>query len=283
MSGNSSKMIAFNYYGSKFTYVDWLQEHFPVNYRDLHFVDVFCGSMAVTLNKPYSKIDTANDINSEVVNFFKVLREHPEELITLLRLTPVSREEYDLAWIRDDSIDPIEKARRFYVRSRQSFYGLGSQRQNKGWYAAKTKSCSNFGETVNKWHNAIDKLWPVVDRLMHIQIENQDFRNLIPAMDFEGVFFYCDPPYPEECRNSKNNYQHEFEIRDHEELAGLLHAVKGRAMISSYDCPLMRRLYKDWNMAKAPVKRNNIRSGVVQECIWMNYSETVAYHGNQFF
>lgn len=268
MSGNKNKKIAINYFGGKFTWVDYLYSYFPDH---IHFIDVFCGSMAVTLNKPYSEIDTANDINSEVVNFFRVLRESPDELLRQLKMTPVSREEYNNCWYSDSVNDPLEKARRFYVRARQSFFGLGIQRKNKGWHMVKTISRSNFGETVSKWHNGIEKLIPVIDKLTHIQIENDGFRNLIPKMDFPGAFFYCDPPYPLEARASKNDYCFDFEDQDHRDLAKILHGINGKAMISSYNCRLMQELYSDWYFVKFPKKKNNIRSGDVEECIWMNY------------
>ena len=79
MSGNSNKLIAINYFGGKFTLADKLQMFFPTH---THFIDVFMGSMAVTLNKYPSKIETVNDINGEIINFFKVLRDNPYELYT---------------------------------------------------------------------------------------------------------------------------------------------------------------------------------------------------------
>lgn len=266
MSHDSSKLIAFNYFGGKFTWVDWLYKYFPPH---IHFLDVFGGSMAVSLNKPLSKINTYNDVNGEVVNFFRVLRDQPEELITKLMMTPISRREYNECWGAVD--DPVEWARRFYLRARQSFYGLGGQRQNKGWHAAKEKTEAYLGETVSRWWNAIPKLIEIVERLMSMQIEDKCFRELIPAMDFPEAFFYLDPPYPEESRASKNDYRFDFTQNDHIDLATVAKQCKGMVMISSYDCGLMRELYGDWEMVKFPAKRNNIRSGMVQECIWMNY------------
>lgn len=285
MSGNKGKLIAFNYFGGKFTYADYLYQYFPQPIKDIqHFVDVFCGSMVVTLNKPFSKIDTANDINDSVVNFFKVLREKPNELITLLKLTPVSRSEYDRSWMGIGcEKDELEWARKFYVRVRQSYFGLGIQRNNKGWHMAKTQSCTSKGETVSKWINSIDKLPLVVDKLTNIQIENKDFRKLIPDMDFEGAFFYCDPPYPIESRSGKNDYLHDFEDEDHIDLAGLLNNITGRVMISGYDCPLMQELYKDWVQVKFPIKKNNMRSTISQECIWMNYDPKTVNRQTELF
>jgi DNA adenine methylase len=211
-----------------------------------------------------------------------MLREYPDELICLLKLTPVSREEYNQSW-NTNTDSELERARKFYVRVRQSFYGLGIQRKNKGWHMVKTISRTNMGETVSKWHNAIEKLPDVVEKLTHIQIENRDYREVIETMDYENAFFYCDPPYPHECRQSKNDYRFEFSDEDHIELSEILNQIKGKAMVSSYECPLMKSLYEDsgWRKIKFPPKKNNIRSTVVQEVIYMNYSEKdqIKQHG----
>lgn len=266
MSGNKKKLIAFNYFGGKFQMVQKLYDYFP---KHDHFVDLFCGSMVVTLNKPLSNIDTANDINEEVVNFFKTLREQPQELLSLLYLTPTSRQEYDQAW-DVEGYSNVEKARRFYVRLRQSFYGLGSQRKNKGWGPTCKNSRANVAEIVSKWLNGVEKLLPVIDRLKCIQIENRDFRELVPLTDDSKTFYYCDPPYHRESRTSHHDYMYDFSNVDHQDLAEVLHRIKGMFMISGYECPKMNKLYK--NCVMVPLGDYHTISGRKgRECIWMNY------------
>lgn len=141
MSGNSKKVIAFNYFGGKFTWLEYLYEHFPNEYS--HLIDVFGGSLCVSLNAKGNIIKTANEINTDITNFFSVLRDHETELIKKLELTPCSLHEYNQCW--EPTNDNIEQARRFYVRVRQSFFGLGAQRQNKGWHMAKTKCNAKGG------------------------------------------------------------------------------------------------------------------------------------------
>ena len=266
MGENSKKLLAFNYFGGKFFWLKELYAHFPDH---KHFIDLFCGSMSVTLNKPQSDIDTANDINSNIYNFFKVLRDQKKELIEKLICTPISREEYNNCWENTD--DDLENARRFYTRARQSFFGLGQQRKNKGWHLVRKNSRSNLSETISKWRGGIIQLDQISDKLSSIQLENKDFRKLIPILDYEDAFFYCDPPYPKECRGSYNDYMFEFTDHDHKDLAKILHNIKGKAMISSYECKLYDRLYKDWTMIRLSKKANAIRSKIVQECIWINY------------
>lgn len=269
MSGNNSKTIAFNYFGGKFTWIEYLYSYFPSDI--IHFVDVFGGSFSVALNYPGKGIITANEINGEVTNFFEVLRDQETELLRLLHLTPVSKMEYDNCW--EPSENKLEAARRFYVRARQSFFALGIQRKNKGWHMAKTQSNAQGGETVSKWNNALPKLYEVAYKLRQMQITNYEYSDCIKKIDFEGAFFYCDPPYVKESRASFNDYKYEFTTNDHIDLADQLHQIKGRAMISGYNSELYEELYKDWNKVLFPVKKNNIRSGEVQEVIWMNYSE----------
>lgn len=273
MSGDRKKKIAFNYFGSKFTWVNHILPYFPQPISKIpHFVDMFTGSMSILLNKPYSKIDTGNDINGDVVNFFRCLREDPGKLITLLKLTPVSRLEYNLCWTRSD--EPFEQARRFFVRSRQSFGGSGNQRFGAGFHIDIKTSRSNYAGVISKWHNGIDGLWNIIDKLTHIQIEHRDFRDLFPLVDDNEHVIYLDPPYLQECRNSTNDYLHEFTLKDHEDLADFARSAKSKVIISHYACETMDRLYGDWFMVKLPVKKNNIRNGAVQECLWMNYSPT---------
>lgn len=268
MSGNSTKIIAYNYFGGKFTWLDYLYANFPIDFN--HLVDVFGGSFCVSLNYRGRVIKTANEINEDITNFFEVLRNNESELIRLLLLTPCSRSEYNKCWHHSD--DKIERARRFYVRARQSFFGLGAQRKNKGWQMAKSQVNAMGGETVSKWNNAIEKLYNVADAIRsNYQITNYDFLECIDKIDFEKAFFYCDPPYPEETRASYNDYKFEFSTEKHIELSKKLHSIKGMAMVSSYNSKLYNELYHDWIKVELPIKKNNIRSGEVQEVIWMNY------------
>jgi len=269
MSGNKSKIIAFNYFGGKFTWLDYLYAHFPSDFN--HLVDVFGGSFCVSLNYPGRIIKTANEINGEITNFFRILRDREAELIRALELTPVSQCEFSACW-NVEGLDDLERARRFYIRVRQSFFGLGAQRQNKGWHMAKTQNNAKGGETVSKWNNSIPKLHKVAKVLrQNFQITNMDYREVIQKTDFKKAFFYCDPPYPKESRASFNDYKFEFSTKQHEDLAEVLHSIKGKAMVSSYNSDLYERLYADWHKVEFPVKKNNIRSGEVREVIWTNY------------
>lgn len=282
MSGNKNKLIAFNYFGGKFTWLEHLYAAFPTGFT--HLVDLFAGSMVVSLNYRGRVIRTANEINGEVTNFFCQLRDHEEELVRLLRLTPCSELEYERCWGAEDDPSDLERARRFYVRVRQSFFGLGSQRKNKGWHMSKMHVNAEGGETVSRWKNGVEKLHEVAQMIReNFQIINGSYAEAIDKLDFPDAFFYCDPPYPAESRGgSGKDYRFDFTDEDHRALAERLHRIEGKAMVSGYDCPLMQELYGDWHLVRFPVKRNNIRSTIVngsgtvmQECVWCNYEPQV--------
>lgn len=279
MSGNKNKLIAFNYFGGKFTFLGHLYANFPTDFT--HLVDLFAGSMSVSINYSGRVIRTANEINGDVTNFFSQLRDHEEDLVRILRLTPCSEAEYTRCWSNEDDPSDLERARRFYVRVRQSFFGLGAQRRNKGWHMAKRHVNAQGGETVSRWYNGVEKLHEVADEIRrNFQITNLDFSECVDRLDFPGAFFYCDPPYPVDSRGSSGkDYRFDFTDDEHRRLAERLHRIEGKAMVSGYDCPLMRELYEDWQMVRFPIKHNNIRSNIVngsgtimQECVWMNYA-----------
>lgn len=274
MSHNKNKIIAFNYFGGKFTWLDYLYKHFPNDFT--HLVDLFAGSMSVSLNYKGNVIKTANEINSDITNFFEVLRDHEPELIRLLLLTPCSLLEYNNSWnaieFTNYTADKIERARRFYVRVRQSFFGLGAQRKNKGWHMAKQQINAKGGETVSRWNNALEKLHEVAEIIRsNFQITNLDYLECIDKIQFPKAFFYCDPPYVAESRKSFNDYKFEFSTYDHICLSEKLHNTNTLAMVSGYNSELYNELYKDWTKIEFPTKLNNIRSSEVTEVIWINY------------
>ena len=270
MSGNAKHINAINYFGAKFSYLDELYEHFPQKFN--HLIELMAGSMVVSINFKGNVIKTANEINSEVTNFFIQLRYNTDELVQMIQFTPCSIQEYENSWKK--SADPLEAARRFYVRVRMSYLGLGCQRKNKGMFLAKSQVYARGGETVSKWNNSIYTIKQVALLIKEqFQITNFSYEEIIDKMDCPEVFFYADPPYPPESRTSSNDYLYDWTNEDHYALAERLHKIEGLAMISSYECKLMDELYGDWRMVKLSQKKNNMRNKEVQECIWMNYPE----------
>ena len=260
----SNQKIAFNYLGSKYSILPWLLPMLP---ECNHYVSVFGGSAADLINRDPSPIETFNDLNHLVVNFFKVLREHPDQIIQQLELTPHSKHEYDQAW--DSKYDtPIEKARKFYIRTQQSIFAAGGQDKMKGWSASIKQSRVSISEATNRWIRSISNLYEVAERLKGVQIECRDFRFILKYYDDPGTLFYCDPPYTAEHR-SNSKYTFEFRNQDHIDLHYWASRAKGKVAISGYHTPFMCELFKDFQKEKTtdqPNKHSNACGQIIKPC-----------------
>lgn len=265
------KVIAFGWYGGKYSHLDWLLPYLPPCH---HYCEPFGGSGAVLLNRDPSPVETYNDLDGEVVNFFKALRNNPEELIRLIALTPFSREEFALACELDSSLSDIERARRFYVRARQVRTGLAQTASLGRWANCKNTSRSGMSGVISRWMGGIEQLEQIANRLLRVQIENRPATELISLYDDVNTLFYCDPPYIHSTRGDNKAYEYEMTDEQHIELARILNNVKGKVAISNYDCELMDTLYPapKWKKIFAPAKQINSTHDIRQEVLWINYS-----------
>ena len=265
------KKIAFGWYGGKFSHLDFLLPNLPDD--AVHFCDVFGGSAAVLINREPAPVETYNDLDSELVNFFATLRdlEHGERLLKEIALTPFSREELVLACTPEPGLDNVERARRFYVRARQTRTGLAQTSSEGRWAHCILTSRSGMAGAVSRWLGAIDGLPPIIDRLMRVQIENAPALEVIRRYDTPQTLFYLDPPYVHGSRGDKHAYYGEMTDDDHIELADLLRQIKGRAAISGYRNDLYDSLYADWYRMDAPEKICHSVRQPRRESLWMNY------------
>lgn len=264
------KLIAFGWYGGKFSHLDWLMPLLPDCH---HYCEPFAGSGAVLLNRKPSPVETYNDLDGEVVNFFRVLREQKEAIIEALALTPFSREEFALACEMDPNLTPLERARRFYIRARQVRTGLAQTATVGRWANCKDTSRAGMSGVVSRWLGGIDKLDAIADRLLRVQIENRPAIDVINLYDSPTTLFYCDPPYIHETRGDSKAYGHEMTDADHEQLAIALNAVQGKVAISNYDCDLMNDLFPAprWHKYMGPEKTIHSTKDTRQEVVWLNY------------
>ena len=263
------RMIAFGWYGGKFSQLDWLLPRLPAAH---HYCEPFGGSGAVLLNRAPSPVETYNDLDGEVVNFFRVLREQRDELVGQIALTPFSREEFYVAISNQgDDITALERARRFFVRARQARTGLAQTATLGRWANCRNTSRAGMSGVVSRWLGSVDSLPEVAERLMRVQIENRPAADVIRLYDDEGTLFYCDPPYPHSARGDSRAYGYEMNDAEHIELSKLLHGVKGKAALSGYRCDLLDELYADWNLYLAPVKKSHAIKKNRQEALWTNF------------
>jgi DNA adenine methylase len=264
------KLIAFGWYGGKFSHLDWLVPLLPECH---HYCEPFAGSGAVLLNRKPSPVETYNDLDGEVVNFFRVLREQKEALIEALSLTPFSREEFATACELDPDVTALERARRFYVRARQVRTGLAQTATVGRWANCKDTSRAGMSGVVSRWLGGIEKLDYIAERLLRVQIENRPAIDIIKLYDSPTTLFYCDPPYIHETRGDSKAYGYEMSNIEHTELAKILNGVEGKVAISNYDCDLMNDLfpatkwYKHYSIEKTIHSTKDVR----QEVVWLNY------------
>ncbi len=263
------KMIAFGWYGGKYSHLDFILPHLPNNAS--HFCDVFGGSAAVILNRIPAPVETYNDIDSELVNFFQVLRDQGKQLIKRISLTPFSREELVKACSNEPGLSNLERARRFYVRARQTRTGLAQTSSEGRWAHCVLTSRAGMAGAVSRWLGAVEGLPEIVQRLQRVQIENAPALEIIERYDSQETLFYLDPPYVHISRGDSKAYGHEMSDNDHIELSESLHRIKGRAVLSGYSSNLYDKIYSDWNKVDASARLCNSSKSLRQECLWMNF------------
>lgn len=263
------KLIAFGWYGGKFSHLDWLLPLLP---KCHHYCEPFAGSAAVLLNRAPSPVETYNDLDNEVVNFFRVLREQKQELIEAIGLTPFSREEFFYACeVPKEPISALERARRFFVRARQVRTGLAQTASLGRWANCKNTSRAGMSGVVSRWLGSVEALPEIANRLLRVQIENRPAIEVIDLYDSPDTLFYCDPPYTHGSRGDSKAYGHEMSDADHRRLAERLNRIQGKAAVSGYDNPLYDELFKGWHRIEAPVKRCHSIKKDRQEILWVNY------------
>ena len=263
------KKIAFGWYGGKYSHLDWLLPLLP---DCKHFCEPFGGSAAVLINRQPAPVETYNDLDGELVNFFRVLREQKDRLIESIGLTPFSREEFEAA-INSPSqeISDLERARRFFIRARQVRTGLAQSASAGRWAHCKLTSRAGMAGAVSRWLGSVEGLSEVAQRLLRVQIEHGSAIEVIRRYDSAETLFYCDPPYVHASRGDTNAYKYEMLDREHIELAAVLRSIDGKVALSGYECDLMDELYSDWHVTKAPIKIINSAKQPRQETLWTNY------------
>jgi DNA adenine methylase len=204
------------------------------------YVEPFGGGASLLFAKEPSKTEVYNDLDSGLVRFFRVLRD-PEKFARfyhLACLTPYSREEYYFCRdTQEECEDEVEGAYRWFVMARQSFGG----RLDRGWSYIVDSSSRGMASTCSRWLSTLEILPAISRRLMRVQIEHQDFRQIFKAYDTPDTLFYCDPPYVLRTRRS-GGYRCEMTDDDHRELVDLLLGLKGKAVLSGYANEIYRPL-----------------------------------------
>lgn len=273
MSGRSRPVL--RYHGGKWRLAPWILTFFPAHRM---YVEPFGGGGSVLMRKARVYAEVYNDLDSEVVNVFRVLRDFAaaQELETKLRLTPFARDEFEDAY--GESADDVEKARRTIVKAFMGF-GSASIHNTSGFRThASSRPPTGFRSNSNRsgttpghdWANYPEQIKHFCARLSGVVIENRDASALIAQHDNEEALFYVDPPYPMGTRSDHGkDYMHEMTDDDHRALAEVLRSVKGAVVLSGYPCDLYDvDLYPDW----ARHTRAHLADGAAKrtEVVWLN-------------
>lgn len=260
------------YHGGKWRLAPWLLSLFPPHRI---YVEPFGGGASVLLQKDRTKSEIYNDLDREIVNVFRVMRDSAPALIDKLRLTPFAREEFMGSF--KSSKDPIEQARRTIVRSFMS-YGTTFLRRNLGdgeiqKTGFRVQRRDKYASTANDWAGLMDHFEIIARRLTGVVIENRPAIDVCLAHDSPETLFYVDPPYVHSTRQraeggSKSGYRHEMDDQSHRDLGAVLNTLQGMVILSGYACDLYdRELFKGW--VRLDRTAWTINAGERKEIIWM--------------
>lgn len=232
----------FPYYGGKQMQAERIIDMLPDHD---HYIEPYAGSLAVLLAKPRSAAETVNDLDGDLIHFWRTLRDHPDELETACALTPHARLEHAdaLNAIDQPASDPIERARRTWVLLTQGRSGGTDRRTGWRFYSEAGRSHS-MPRTLKAY---VDRFGPAVARLHGVSLECQPALDIIGAYGkHSGAVLYVDPPYVRSTRKG-TGYRHEMTEADHRDLAVALHRAEATVILSGYECDLYdRELYPDW-------------------------------------
>lgn len=259
----------FAYYGGKQLLAERIISLFP---EHSGYVEPYAGSLSVLLAKPRVKVETVNDLDRHLVNFWDVLRNQDDELERVCGLTPHSRAEQQEAmdWARLDDVEvsganPVERARRTWVLLTQCRSGKQGQ---TGWRYFSNPNGTSF--PMPKYLEAyVRRFGPAVARLYGVSLECR------PALDVIADYgqhadnlLYCDPPYVTSTRKG-TGYRHEMTDDDHRHLAKALHECRSAVVLSGYASDLYDRdLYPEWH-------RVGLAAGTGNGGEWRNRTEVL--------
>lgn len=263
------------WHGGKWRLAPWIIDQFPPHRV---YVEPFGGAASVLMRKPPDYAEIYNDLDGEVVNLFRILRDKvaAEELRQLLILTPFARLEFEASY--DLECSDLEKARKLIIRS---FMGFGS---NAHASAAKGHRSTGFRANSNRsgttpahdWRNYPDALPALVERLRGVIIEQRPAIEIMAKHDSAETLHYVDPPYMHETRAAGNKYDlgwrmyaHEMTNDDHRQLLEFLRGVEGMVVLSGYAAPLYDEILSDWRRIERQTFADGARART--EVLWLNH------------
>jgi DNA adenine methylase len=269
--------------GGKYRMREWIVGLMPAHQI---YVEPFGGAASVLLAKPRSYNEVLNDLDDDLVNLYRVLRDPAQgrALVHRLRLTPYALAEYNLALQRTD--DPVERAARMVIRSHMSHGSNAAMIDRPSGFRSDGRSGST--NVAGEWAGFPAALGPIVKRLRGVTIQSKPAGDLIALYDDPKVLIYLDPPYVPSTRSPKakrseqyHAYRHEMTVADHEQLLDQLVAHRGMIMLSGYESDLYSKRLQGWKVMRlqARAHRNSVRT----ELLWLNPAAVQARDAGPLF
>lgn len=266
------------WHGGKWLLAQWVMQFLPTSARV--YIEPFGGGASVLLQRPRAFAEIINDLDGELVNLFRILRDPTlsHELLHLLRLTPFSRAEFAVAY--ESSDEPVERARRLLIRSWMG-QGSVSNLAIAGATGFRNNTCrstqSPFSPIpAHDWSRYPTVLREIIARLDGVVIESRPAIDLMRQQDRADVLFYCDPPYLPETRSRLGNrkgdgfiaYQHDMTAYDHAALLAFLQTLTGMVVLSGYPSKLYDDALSDWRRVETQALADGARKRT--EVLWIN-------------
>lgn len=260
------------WHGSKWRIADWVISHFP---QHKIYVEPFGGSGSVLLQKPRAITEIYNDLDRDLVNLFRILRERPADLALALALTPYARDEYNALY--GERVDDLDRARAFIARS---FMGMNSKGAvQKSGFDARTNPDGYTGR-LRSLASLPDEILFVAGRFTHVIIENVPARACLDRYNRPDALIYMDPPYLASTRSSGKLYRHEMSDADHGELLELARRSAAMIVVSGYPSDLYDRLLHDWLRVETDAYADG--GTPRSEVLWINPVAAAALDGKNY-
>lgn len=258
------------YYGSKHRTAEWLISLMPPH---IGYVEPFAGSLSVLARKAPVKIETANDLDRNVLTFWRVLRDRCEDLERACALTPHARAEHAEALpLVPEPYDELEHARRVWVRLAQ---GRAGQLRKTGWRYHATAAGTGSG-MARRLDQYVGRFAAVATRLRSVSLECRDALEVIADYGHDSAnLLYVDPPYLGTTRTGWTD-GYALEMRgeaEHRALAEVLDACEAKVLLSGYPSALYDELYAGWERHEQTAWTGQGNSRATRtEVAWCNYT-----------
>ena len=223
-----------------------LVEMMPEHYQ---YVEVFAGALWVMLEKEPCKLEIVNDVNGDLINFYKVIKDEEKckNLINDLYFLPKSRELFDnfdkILEQQRETLSDIDRAVIFYYLLKLVYGGRFDRKK-------KSFCVSNDGRKQINYDKFPDEFIALHERLRDVYIEKQDYSYILKKYDREDCLFFLDPPYLD---TTEHNYGVNFGLKEYERLKEILSQLKGKWILTCNNKPELCELFKNFNIKNTDV------------------------------